>query len=390
MSTTLIIALCYIAVFVLVLCVPFVITNKTSYRLQPKKEWIYYILFAGFTLSFSVFAYHVVPIEGNDLNAHYMAINCMRNGQDPGQIYDLGQSDNPMFLFRLLLRLVSVLPSNHYLQVIAVLIIYSIFSYILIDYATSRQLDIRLLSMAFFAHFSMCLMTATISGIRNVLIFAVLALAVYIDFFKKYKTKWIKWLLVLLLYLFPLFVHPAGIVIIVLRISLLFFKRYPKLIFVLAFWRLGIGIVAKILLKVPLALPSYLGFKINDYITSNNLFEDWRWWTVLVLLLSFILYLLYSIRKTEMKAEFKNYYLLFLITIMFTFGSSSTYHLFTRMFIFISFLMLPLLEQVFLNCKSQKLKISYFMIFTFFFSGLILYNFVSIHGNMDFAWGTIT
>ena len=163
-----------------------------------------------------------------------------------------------MFIFRLLLRLVSVLPSNHYLQVIAVLIIYSIFSYILIDYATSHQLDIRLLSMAFFAHFSMCLMTATISGIRNVLIFAMLSLAVYIDFFKKYKTKWIKWVLALPLYLFPLFIHPSSIVIIFLRISLLFFKRYPKLIFILAFWRLGIGIVAKILLKVPLALPSYL------------------------------------------------------------------------------------------------------------------------------------
>ncbi len=386
MSFLLATSLIYIAIFCLGLCSTFFIVCKFTYQLQPQKSWIYYILFAGFTVSFSIFAYHVVPIEGNDLNAHYMAIDCMRNGQDPGQIYDLGQSSNPMFLFRLFLRIVSVLPSNHYLQLITVLIVYSIFAYILIDYSVTRRLDVRLLSMAFLCHFSMCLMTATISGIRNVLAFALLSLAAYLDFFKSFKRKWLQKLSISLIYIAPIFIHPASVVVVALRVVLFLFKRYPKIMILLLLWRLGIGIVAGILLKIPLSLPSYLGFKINDYITSNNVFDDPRLWIVQVVFLGFILYLLYSIRKTEMEPSFKNYYLFFSSIAIFILGGMSIYHLFNRMFIFLSFLMLPLLKQVFLTCKSQKTKIVYAGIFAFFFCGLIPYNFVSIHGNMDFSW----
>lgn len=391
MSFSLLFSFIYIFIFSVGLCLVFCIPEQKKIIIQRKWQGVFVILFSLFTIAYAVFAFHVVPVEGNDLYYHYMAIDLMRQGKDAGQVYDLAKATTPVFLFRLLLKFVSLLPSNHFLQSITSIIIYSIFSYILLNYSFKNKIDVRLVSMAFLCHFSMCLITSTISGVRNVLVFAILSLALYIDFFIECgnkRQKFIRSVFLAILYVFPIFIHPSTVIVLVLRIVVFLFRRFPKLLPVLLAWQLVAWGGAHVLLALPTSLAQYIGLKVKLYLTTSNLLSDVRLWAVQIIFLLFILYIILKIRKIDMSIGFQQYYLFLLITVVFMFGGVNLYPIFNRMFILLSFIMLPILHR-FYGTVSKNEKIICTGIFGFFLCGFILYNFVNIRGNMDFSWNMI-
>lgn len=166
----------------------------------------------------AVIAYSITPNYVCDLTRYFEYMDYCRTL--PIQ-ESLSWADDGLIVKNFLFWFIGHLDDNHLLPALAVGSLYGVTAYIAIDSAKENK---RNLYIVLLLQICMLPLFEATSNVRNMLAFSLIILAVYRDLVKKNLD-----ILTIVLYIAPCFIHMTGIVIILIRISTIVAKRYPKI-----------------------------------------------------------------------------------------------------------------------------------------------------------------
>lgn len=192
-------------------------------RVVKKKHLKYALILSVIYLAW--LAYHFEPVAGNDLLYHFEMVQFAKNAGWTGLVRHYQFASNPgMYVIYLL---VSKLPSEHWLAVIVVFIVYGIVFFIVYDcqkvfpaFNSDGEkiycITVALIYAVFTMHY-----TYIISGVKNNIAFAIFGLATYLELVKK-KNFIICWGLIII----ALMIHPSITLLIIVRLIAYLVKRW--------------------------------------------------------------------------------------------------------------------------------------------------------------------
>lgn len=184
------------------------------------RKYLCFLIIFIFTVSYSY-----QPIGDPDLYRYFQYINECK-GLSLFEVKEL--FNDSLFVKNFFFWLVANMNNPHLIPAITTSLVYGVGWYITCDSAENwNQLKNIPIIMTIQA---MCWQFISIvNNVRNVSAFALVTLAVYLDIVKRKKN-----LGILLLYVLPIFIHPAAILIIILRLLLLLPKGYILISTILA------------------------------------------------------------------------------------------------------------------------------------------------------------
>lgn len=308
-------------------------------KLGYQKHYIYFFL--SFAITFAVIAFFITGKPGWDLNIHYKVIDMFRSGELPN-----GKSNNLEYyqlpVIKLLFYIVAQLPVNNYLQSIVIVITYSILAFIISFFAKQLKIESQHLGIFLLVHFALCSFSYTISGIRNVMAFAFVSAALIRDLWCGRHG-----ILTLLIYVVALCIHPACLLVIMLRIASAIFSRMRALKYILLFWT---GLTVLIL-----KLGEYLSFipfidmlcrKLEMYSQYGfvGFFSNIKYNFFRVFILFLLLSLANKVARFHKEGKNQDRYIKFWQNLLyFTLGSLPIYHIFDRFLILAAWTGLPII-----------------------------------------------
>lgn len=288
-------------------------------------------------IAYSTLVFFIIGREGWDLNVYYSVIESMREDG-----FNAVQSSGGIDFFdlpfvKILFYLISKLPYNNFLQLISVTIDYVIFFVILKMVIRKREVPFRSIALFIIVHFAMSSFAYTISGIRNTMAFSVVSFAIIRDlYYKKHD------LLTILLYIIPFGIHPAVVIVILLRSFLFIFKKWPFLQWGLLLWVLGLKVVIKIVkTSDKLLFLEMLISKAEYYLDLGfiNLFSNFKYelLRIIVVVCLWIL-VMKCLKRTDLSKPQKHILWFIKISCLLTIGSIPVYVIFDRLCIFIGWI----------------------------------------------------
>ena len=161
-------------------------------------------------LGLVIIAFMIQPNKSNDLYRHFEKLDIFRN-----VAFEATSEMNDIIGAKILFYIISLLPSNHFLPVVSVIITYGILFYIIKDFAKNKYVTTRCFAISVLLGFSICDYISVVSGIRNTMAFAFIALALYKDLIKNEKGLKIVWP-----YVIAVSIHPSAWIVIVARLIL--------------------------------------------------------------------------------------------------------------------------------------------------------------------------
>ena len=331
------------------------------------------IISISIILSLALIAFLIEPQKTNDLYRHFAGIDRFR---EYGSFNDINAEYNDIIGAKILFYIISFLPSNHFLPLIAIIVTYGILFYIIDDFSKRNIVYTRTIAMSIFLGISICDFYSTMSGVRNTMAFAFLALSLYKDLIKKEKGIKIIWP-----YIIAVSIHPASWIVIALRLVLEFSKS-GKLKYILLFWGIAVSYIIQILFKIS----PYIASKLQMYVTEEDDVTDFRFFLVKVIFIVLV-YLLTILVKKSKDVNYLKYINFLQLYIFFMIGSIfvSTI-MFGRLYFLPGFLLIPLLYLVEKNF-TPKDKISIYIVLAIFIIGCLLYSVVQIRGNTGWVFG---
>lgn len=357
-------------VAVLILIISIIMLIYFSFINKKTNPNINKIMTICIMLALMVIAFLIEPKETNDLYRHFSWIDRFRISG----FFGVSEYDDVIGA-KILFYLISFLPSNHFLPVIAILITYGMFFYIINNFAKEHKLNSRIVAISIFLGFSICDFSSTISGVRNTMAFAFLALSLYKDLIK--NEKGIK---IILPYLIAVSIHPSSWIVVVARL-ILKLKYNEKLKYILLFWSVAVNYIIKILLNIS----PYIASKLQMYVTEEDDVSDFRMVFIKIIFIIF-LYVITILFKKFKDIDYKKYInflqLYFCIMIGSIFASTI---MFGRLYFLIGFLLIPLIYLIDKKLTINK-KIIIYIILVIFIVGSLAYSVVQIRGNMDFVF----
>lgn len=297
------------------------------------------------------------PLEGFDLNVYYNDLNIFRdNGFIMG--YKLSQyNDYP--IISLFFYLCSFFP-NHYLPGFSAIIFYGIAVYLLDQLNVKNSIDKTILIVFILTSINYL---SVINGIRNMLCYALLALALYLKSIDKRE------------YIFPLLlsigVHSFAIIFIfmymlkdkfnnkifiILLLTLIFIKLYPNLLISFEL----IPFIGSLLMRIR--------FYVSGYFTINSL----TIYNISVLLSNCFVYSYY--RKNEKIKDYFKFYRIIILILPITIICGTT--MFNRIIGFMPMLTLALVphyEYCYISKSKLNISINFLLVMYIFILFLFLY-----------------
>lgn len=345
----------------------FIINNKKC------SERLLKVLVIILVITLSTIAYCIDPKITNDLYRHFENIDIIRNyGFNAMHTYDnvLGA--------KILFYIISFFPNNHFLPAISAIITYGILMYIIYDFNKEKKITTRIIAISILLNFSMCTFSTAISGIRNAMAFAFLALGLYFDLIKKNKRLNRIWP-----YVIAVTIHPVSWTVIVIRI-LYNIKVIQKLKYIMLFMAFTIKYIVKLIKKINIADIKYVTDKLEYYIAANWI-DDMRLLYVTLIMLIFI-YILTILLKKKKEVKYINYIDFIQLYILVILGSVFIAKVFVkRLTLLMAFFIIPLIYMLERE-MSKKGKIIVYGIFLIFIIGLTIYSVIEVKGNMGFIF----
>ncbi len=169
----------------------------------------------AFISIFFILAYCYEPTYENDLARYFVMIDNCRH-LPLRDAFSWG--NDGLALKNFIFWIVAQLGDKHLMPAISTSTLYGVSAYIACDTCQNKKVLWRVLLV----QLMLLPFLEVVSNVRNVMVFALMILAVYRDLCQKKRD-----IATLLLYLLPIFIHFAGIVIIGLRLALFIVKKHP-------------------------------------------------------------------------------------------------------------------------------------------------------------------
>lgn len=288
-------------------------------------------------IAYASLSFFIIGRKGWDLNVYYSVIDKMRvNGINA--IQSVGTIDFfDLPIIKGMFYLISKLPYNNFLQMIAVFIDYTFLILTIKAILGKRERRFRVFATFFFVHFAMSSFPSTISGVRNTMAFSILFLAVVRDILQDKKN-----ILTLLLYIIPLGIHTSTVIVIILRLICLILSKKPRLQYFLLVWTFVLRAATSMLGPVNKGLFLNTLFDKADYYMNlgiANLFSNFKYELfriIIILLLSYITKKCIGAIKEDNRQ--KTILQFVRITCFMALGSLQVYEIFNRLCIFIGWI----------------------------------------------------
>lgn len=334
-------------------CFILILATLLKRLILNRNEW--FLFSAIFIIGLAMIAYGIVPPEEWDLARHYELIENMEYG---GWRYITNESIyTHLPITNILFAIVATTGVYHLLPCIVVCICYSILTYILYKTSLMVKIDSSFIAYAIIFNFAFCPFLHMVSGIRNILAYAMCAWAFYLDFFQ-HKNRIIVWIL----YGATIFVHPSAIIICGIRILMPVLFRWKWTNFILVLWSLMVDVLIAVLLRIPVPFLQSIGWKLKDYMI-NQVFSGYKILFVkIIFLLTILLVLEYYKYSEECKKEncFYKYVCLFEKIVLFIIGAFRVVFIADRMCYFIAFAVIPILAYLH-QWKASKIKYIFYI-----------------------------
>lgn len=312
------------------------------------KQWLLFSAF--FTGSLMLVAFCVDPPENWDLSRHYELVENMRHG---GLRYVLKESIYAHLpIINMVYALVALIGVPNLLPCIAIAVCYWVLAYSFVDMRKHKACDSRFIACAIVFWFAFCPFLHLISGIRNIMAYALCALGFYKEIYHKQFWK------AVILYVTAFFIHPASVIVIAIRVIFPFFCRWRWISIIIGVWSLFANFIAKALIRIPINFFSSFGWKLNDYLGGRE-FSGYKVFLVkMVYLIAIVAILEFFKHKGQKELRGKQLlHMRFLeLTILFMIGSFKVIFIADRLIYFIAFLAIPALAYIYKNCRG-KLRI---------------------------------
>ena len=313
-------------------------------------------------VALAVLAFLIEPKETNDLFRHFEKIDLIRE-----KGFGISLEYDYVIIIRLLFNFVALLPSNHFLPAISVIITYGISMYIIYDFTKKNQPLSRVVSIAILLNFAICSFYMVASGIRNAMACSFLALGIYLDLIRKEKLIKKIWP-----YIIAALIHPVAYIVIIIRL-LLNVKWLNKIKYVILLIGLLYRPIMNLLKFINVEITNYLAQKMNTYLIIESK-EDIRWMLVIWAFLIFIYVISTIIERKNKNKKFNQYINFIQIYILFIFALTFVVDVFTRRLTFlIAFLMIPFVYLIDQNLEKNQ-KIFCYGILIFLLCTLIPYS----------------
>ena len=239
-----------IGIFLYIFCT---FKKDSSYT---KKELIIISILLIITLS--TFGYLMIPSKTTDLFAHFMTMDKIT-----AEGFNAITSVDNIFVIKILFFLVSLFKNNHLLPFIAIIITYSIYFMIFINYHKKyeiKKFDSLYLIILLFA---LCNYYYIATSIKTGIAYSLLALSIYLIENKHNKKGY-------LLMILSIFCHSSTLILVSLYFvsKLKIFKT--KYRFILLFTFLGARLIGSILSIIPISIFKYISDKISLYINRHT------------------------------------------------------------------------------------------------------------------------
>ena len=309
----------------------------------------------------AILAFLIEPKESNDLFRHFEKIDLIRE-----KGFGIKLEYDYLIIVRLLFNLVALLPSNHFLPAISVIITYGISMYIIYDFTKRNETTSRVTSIAILLSFALCSFYVAASGIRNAMACSFLALGLYLDLIRKEKLVKKIWP-----YIIAALIHPVAYIVIIIRL-LLNIKWLSKIKYVILLIGLLYRPIMNLLKLINLEITNYLAQKMNAYLVVESK-EDIRWMLVIWMFLIFLYVISIIIEKKNKDEKFEQYLNFVQIYILSIFALTFVVDIFTRRLTFLlAFLMIPFVYLIEENLEKNQ-KIFCYGVLIFLLCGLLPY-----------------
>lgn len=322
------------------------------------------------TVLLAFFAYHFYPTKDMDLAHHFISVNTLKNSR---HFFESTQID-VLPGFRILLQIISKMPSEHYLPAFVALVVYGLLFFIIFDWANTigKRRELWITVTLFCCTLSFI---GTISNVRNTMGVTIFVTALYLELIKK-RNRIICWLLMAI----AASIHPAITIFILIRILVQFYTKYSQKPILVALFlfplilQYSVPMVSQYI-KIPYF--SYVIEKIDLYIFEASEFNAKRFYVCLFQLFVYTFIILrYRKRNSESLLMWDNYILCVLV---FTYATIGKYILMVRMADSLLVLCCPYVVSEARMKAEKKLTVNRFsaLIILFSISMLLLHNFYS-------------
>lgn len=357
-----------VGLIVLIVCCTILLAVILKRLVMNRNEWIIFaiVLISGLVMV----AFGIVPPEEWDLYRHYELLEDMNHG---GWDYIANESIySHLPIINFLYAVVSVTEVYQLLPCLVVMICYGIGFYLLKDTMRGGGGDSRFIAFAIIFNLALCPFLHMVSGIRNILAYAICALIFYLDIYKKVNK-----ILIYILYFATIFIHPSSILICCIRVLIPILLKWKWLNVLVVMWSLVADLLVTILLKIPNAFLQSIGWKLGDYL--NNLeFSGYKMLLIkLVYLASLLLFVEFykRIMKLGKQDVLYRYLSSFQIVILFILGAFRVEFIVDRLGYFIAFSAFPVLLFIY-KAKEAKLKYIFYIESICVFALLFVYQFL--------------
>lgn len=313
----------------------------------------------------------IKPSDTYDLYRHYEVIEQFKlSNYWTETVYD------NFIIIRLIFYIISLFNYNELLPAISCIITYGIFVHIIMDFKTRYSIGIRQILISMLLNLTMIPFIVVYSGVRNTMVFSILALAIYREFIEKKKN-----VLTYLIYLLPIFIHYATIIIIGVRILYIFEDKIFKYRYILLMWSLSAGLISKIFIMFPNNYIKGMGAQIGNYI--GNFLGDTRIFIVnFTLIVIFLITFEIIIRKEDYKNnKLKDILRIMDIVLIIAAGGFFVPNILDRLLLFIGMFTPIICYAIFNLLENKKFKTFIFSFLVIYIIGCIAYQYVGIVNN---------
>lgn len=332
------------------------------------------VLWSFFIVSLAVFAYFAEPSISDDLYRYYLTINRIRRG-----ITDTDFTHSPLILQRIWFTIIAKTGNNGWLPTTAVLAFGYFIGSVANDYMKKNNVATRIIILYLLACLGCCSVFSLISGVRNVVAFAMWYYAYYF-FYEKKK------LLYFAITILAALLHTAVIICFILALIYHYYlkmraggKEYVKIIIIILLisYVLPSPLIGNILSRIPNTYANLMASKWNYYFQYEGIVGDTGSLIIRAVVLFFTISAIYLIVKNKGKITFSE----FILSIGIPMSISNI--IFERFIILIGIVSLPTLDNVYKN-MSKPARILYYICMLGLLSIRILLSFYSMFVYMRF------
>lgn len=331
------------------------------------------ILWFFFIIALSGFAYFAEPSPSDDLYRYYLNINRLRNG-----IPNVQFVESPLILQKIWFFLIAQTNNNGWLPATAVLFFGFFVGSIANDYMKKNNVATRIIILYFLSCLGCCSVFSLISGVRNVIAFALWYWTYYFFYEKKKIVFYILTLVAALL-------HTAVVICLILSLIYHYYlkmkagKDFVKvvIIIVLIAYVLPSPLIGNILARIPNSYANLMSQKWNYYFQYEGIMGDMGSLFVRLIVLFFTGSAIYLIVRKRGEITFSE----FILSIGIPMSFSNI--IFERFIILIGLVSLPTLNNTY-QIMSKRIRFFYHGATLILLSIRILLSFYSMFVYMRF------